>query len=221
MKTKMTWRKTALAALVVGLFAEVAHAGVGTPSFLDIDVNITQTLSVAVNGVASSTVTVSYPNGGGAVVQTSTANVKNDTGGLTEKWALSTNANSIDTGGAGVAGSWALQSAVNSSSTLTTNQFTVQAVFGSSKTIALGCPAVAASEYGNGTVAPFLTAGQTNYTAAVLADPNLNNNGTPNPDGTPNVGDITNNGQRALCFQVVTPPSTTATPSPKRNAARS
>ena len=98
--------KTWLGAAALLLAGTAAKAG-NTSSYLNIDVTITAALSVAVDAANSSTYTVSWsgtPNQ--QIFSPSSATVTNDSGILTERWKLFTNANSINT--AGGATTWAL-----------------------------------------------------------------------------------------------------------------
>ena len=95
---KMT--ATGLALLALGWLG-VGSAQAANPAYLNIDVAVVANLSVAVNGVTSSTDTsaswnTATPNQ--ALASASSATVTNNSGAQTEKWALSTNAKSIDTG---------------------------------------------------------------------------------------------------------------------------
>src|SRR5882672_10861842 len=144
MNTRMKWLWRTLSVVALGLAAGRAEAA--NPAYLNIDVAILANLSVAVNGVTSSTDTsttwnTATPNA--LLAATSSATVTNDSGGQTEKWALSTNASSIDTGG-GSPGNWALTA---SSTSVGADQFTVQAVFGSSNTVGSGCPSGSAGSW--------------------------------------------------------------------------
>ena len=122
--------------LVMG--AGVGSSSAASPGYLNVDVAITASLSVRVNAAVSSTQTVVWnvavPND--RLVSPSSATVLNDAGGSTEKWALSTNASSINT--AGNAGTWSL--GLSTAILPGADQFALQAVFGSSRTAAGGCP---------------------------------------------------------------------------------
>jgi len=205
-KTKRTWGVllAALGWLVVG------EAFAANPAYLNINVAVNANLSVSVNGVTSSTDTgttwnTATPNDKFASV--SSATVRNDSGGQTEKFALSTNGNSIDTGG-GSPGVWTLGA---SSTTVGNDEFSLQAVFGSSNTALAGCPAATSGDWNQG-FAPLLTTSPVTYTSTTFADSNLINlGGTPNPDvisGGAN-GRMFAGSRRALCWRIVTPNSTT------------
>ena len=216
-RTQMnTWKKTAVVlglALAGWLGASRAEAvGVGTPSYLNIDVTINANLSVSVNDANSSTSTaISWNVALGSTAFTNAASsvtVTNDSGAQTERWQLSTNANSIDNTGGGVQ-NWTV---ATSSRNPGADQFSVQAVFGSSNTIAGGCPAAGTATWDSTPVAPLLTSTPVTYTATTFAAPALNNDGTPNPDSaSPNPGEMFAASKRALCWQVVTPDSTSTT----------
>ena len=207
MKTQRKWAWGAGLAALCWLAAGRAQAA--NPAYLNIDVAITANFSVSVNAVASSTDTGTNWNTGTAnakLVDASTATVLNDSGGQTEKWALSTNANSIDTGGASP-GSWALQTSTNVLPGA--DQFALQAVFGSSNTATGACPLAAAADWDQSYASP-LTAAPVTYTSTVFADTTLNNNGTQNPDviaGGAN-GRMFAGSKRALCWRIITPTST-------------
>ena len=201
---KWTLRTAAAAAFLAALGVAEAGAVNSNPAKLDIEVTVTSNLSVKIDGVAESTVTVAWnaANPNQALVGPSSATVTNDSGAQTEKWQLTASTNSIDQG---TSGAWAN---ANSTTSVGTDQFGVQAVFGSSQTAASGCPAAAAADWTNGTVAPALDSSSAYaYTNSQLADPNLNANGTPDPDDSPNPGDMSAGSKRALCWQVVTPSS--------------
>jgi hypothetical protein len=197
---KWRWLGAALLA-TVGL-AGTAHAT--NPAVLNIDVTITASKSVTVNGVASSTdSSVNWTGTPNQAFTGSTVTVKNDSGVLSEGWELSTNANSIDTTGGGQ--TWALAA---SSTSVGADQFAVQAVFGSSNTAASGC---SSASWGSSVIAPVLTTTPTQYTTTKFADSALNNLGTYLPDS----GNLlyaynasTGAGLRALCWQTVMPTST-------------
>src|SRR5947209_1526554 len=97
-KTKK-WLGGLVAAAVLGL-AGSAHAVATSSATLNIDVTIVANLSVKVNNVASSTDSVQSWNTSAQAffASATTATVTNDSGAQTEKWALSTLANSIDQG---------------------------------------------------------------------------------------------------------------------------
>ena len=204
-KKTMTW--AALSAAVAWL--GVGEALAANPAYLNINVAVNANLSVAVNGVASSTDTgttwnTATPNQ--AFASASSATVTNDSGGQTEKLALSTNGNSIDTGG-GSPGQWAL---AGSSTSVGADAFSLQAVFGSSNTAAAGCPSAASGDW-NQTFSPLLTSSPVTYTSTVFADASLSNGGgTPNPDVTGGGanGRMFAGSRRALCWRVITPNST-------------
>src|SRR5687767_1246458 len=124
MNTKKTWLALGLA--LTGLTATQASAA--NPSRLNINVTITQNLSVAVNNAATSTNTVagntSTPNE--RQVQASTSTVRNDSGAQQERWQLSTNLFAMPTSGSDA---WQLST---DSSTVASERFALQAVFGSS-----------------------------------------------------------------------------------------
>jgi hypothetical protein len=184
----------------------VRAAGVGNPSYLNIDVTIAASLSVSVVGQKTSSQTVTW-TGQPLLAAASTATVKNDTGLLSEKWQLSTTANSLDaaTGAAG----WSIAS---SSSSLAADQVALQAVFGSSMTALGGCPATGASVWDDLAAAPVLTnALPQTYTDVRYADAALNNDGDYQPDAA--IGTMFAASERALCWRLAMPPSTSLTAS--------
>ena len=196
---------TKVAAIAALLWAGQALAA--NPAYLNIDVTVTANLSVSVNGSGSSTHTVTWNTGtpNAALVSAASTTVRNDSGGQTEKWALSTNASSLDTTGG--AETWALGA---SSSSVGADTFAVQAVFGSSNTIAAGCPAAGAATWDLLATAPVLTNTPATYTDTLFAASALNNNGTHQPDATAGAanGRMQANSQRALCWRVITPATT-------------
>ena len=202
---KKVWLGAALAGLA--LLAGKAEAGVGSPSYLDIDVTISASKSVSVVGLNVSSQSVTW-TGQSLLVAASTAAVRNDSGILSEGWQLSTTANSIDStnGSAG----WTIAS---SSSNLAADNVSVQAVFGSSNTALAGCPATGAAEWQNGNVAPPLTTGLLTYGPTLFADSALNAGGglyTPDTASTMYAYNATNGaGQRALCWRLAMPTAST------------
>ena len=193
----------ALAGWLVAGRAEAAN-----PAYLNIDVAINANLSVAVNDAASSTHTTTFnaatPNE--KLVSAASATVRNDSGGQTEKWKLSTNAYSLNT--LGVAGStWSL---AGTTTTVGADEFAVQAVFGSSNTAPGSCPSALSSDW-DSSFAPGLTSTPVTYTSTVFADSSLTaSGGTPNPDVTAGAanGRMFANSKRALCWRIIAPNST-------------
>ena len=210
-----TWKKTAVAigvALIGWLGASRAEAvGVGSRSYLNIDVTINANLSVSVNGANTSTTTFAWDVSLGSTAFTnasSSVTVANDSGSQTERWRLSTTTNSIDNTGGGVQ-NWSL---ATSSTSPGADKFAVQAVFGSSNTAVGGCPAPGAATWASDVEAPLLTVDPVTYTGTVFSAPALNNDGEPTPDGSsPNPGEMFAGSMRALCWQVVTPNTTSTT----------
>jgi hypothetical protein len=203
---KTTW---AALGLLAGLTLWTGEAKAANPAYLNINVQVTANLSVAVNGGATSTMTVAWNTATGNALLTpvslASATVRNDSGGQTEKWALSTHANSLDTTGGSE--TWALET---SSTAVGADEFTVQAVFGSSRTADTGCLAGAHADWNNSTAAPILTNTPTQYSATVFAAPGLQTDGTHQPDLTGGAanGRMFANSQRALCWRVVSPLTT-------------
>src|ERR1035437_6455310 len=97
---KKLWLGAALLALA-GLTGKAQAAGVGSPSYLNIDVTINSSKSVSVTGARVSSQTTTFDGTVFLLAATSTATVKNDSGVLTEGWVLSTTLNSIDATGGG------------------------------------------------------------------------------------------------------------------------
>jgi hypothetical protein len=145
----------ALGVLLLGL-CTAAKAAVGTPSRLNIDVAVTASLSVSVNGVQSSTysgVNWNTNNANQELVAASSTTVVNDSN-VIEKWNLSTNAQSINT--LGNPTQWTLVTST-APALPSSDQFALQAVFGSSNTASGACPGVGAASWNNGPVAPPIT----------------------------------------------------------------
>jgi len=199
-----TWAGAVLVALC-GLAAKASAAGVGSPSYLNIDVTISASKSVSIVGLNVSSQSVTW-TGQAALAAASTAAVRNDSGILNEGWQLSTTANSINatTGGSG----WTI---ATSSTNLAADNVTVQAVFGSSNTALAGCPASGAADWNSGTSAALLSTTLQTYGPTLFADSTLNTNGSYQPDTASTMyayNATTGAGQRALCWRLVMPPST-------------
>src|SRR5207302_1421418 len=127
MKTKLK-----LGAALLALAAMMGLAGragaVNTSSYLNIDVTFNTALSVAVDAANSSTYTVAWTGvANQELLSPSSATVTNDSGGITERWKLFTNQNSLAASGS----AWSMAA---SSSAVGADQFALQAVFGSSNT---------------------------------------------------------------------------------------
>ena len=208
MKTKkMKW----LGAAVVALLGLAGRANAtNTSSYLNIDVTFNSAVSVAVDAQNSSTYTVTWtgtPNQ--ALLSPSSATVTNDSGIITERWKVFTNANSLAASGT----TWAI---AGSTFAVGADQFGVQAVFGSSNTVAGGCTSATNGGTWNVTTnAPLLTttfAGGLQYTTAgQLVSTELAFNGQATPDAATNSGVMFGNNKRALCWRVIAPASTSAT----------
>ena len=200
MKTRnKTWMLGAALVALCGL-AGTASAGVGSPSYLNIDVTISASKSVSVSTLRTSTQSATFDGSTFTLVPTSTATVLNDSGILSEGWELSTTGHSIDatTGANG----WTI---AGSTSNLATDNVALQAVFGSSHT-ASGCPIATAAEWNDSAVAAPLTATPQQYGATLFADTALNNNGLVTPDS----GTLLFAGsQRALCWRLSMPTTST------------
>jgi hypothetical protein len=194
--------------LALGLLAIASSARAVTtnPARLNIEVTITQNLSVVVNEVASSTQTVPWnaANPNDRLVSPSSVTVRNDSGAQTERWQLSTNLNSIPASGTD---KWTVS---GDSTAVGSEQFALQAVFGSSNTASNGCPVFNSPDW-DLAMAEEVTDTPATYTSARFADPNLAaGGGTPNPD-VAGSGRMLANSKRALCWRVIAPASTVAT----------
>ena len=207
----MKWAWTALAAAALGVIgASRASAAVGSPSYLNIDVNINAQVSVAVNNVNSSTITALTWNTNSAnqeftaSAQGSSVTVKNDSN-VTEKWFLSGSTNSVNTSGVGTT-SWTLNA---SSSAVGADAYALQAVFGSTNTTLGNCPGNGASDWNDGNSAPSLTGVPAQYTDVRFADSTLNTGGGPfvPSTGTGVNAKMTPNDTRMLCWRVIMPNS--------------
>jgi hypothetical protein len=196
---------------ILALAGAATGAQAANPARLNIDVTITAAMSVAVNGAASSTQTVAwsgtpnqqFANDGSSVT------VLNDTGILSEKWALSSNGASINTVTVG-GSSWTLK---GSSTAIGADSFALQAVFGSSRTVPTGCLGTGAATWNDSVTAPLISATPVTYTATTFAAAALNNDGTYQPDVTSGGGNglIHAGNRRALCWRVIMPDSTSTT----------
>jgi hypothetical protein len=198
---RKTWLALGLA--LAGWTSGAAEAA--NPSRLNINVSITQNLSVSVNNAVTSTQTVNWntatPND--RLVSPSTNTVLNDSGGQTERWQLSTQGSISNSG----VDNWTIAA---SSTAVGANQFALQAVFGSSNTAAGGCPAFNSAEWDTDT-ADLVSAGlQTYDNTRFVAGTLTAGGGTPNPD-TPASGRMQANSRRALCWRVITPSTSDTT----------
>ena len=205
MNAKKTTRLGAALCALAGLAMEASAA---TPAYLNIDVTFNNAMSVAVDAVNSSTYTTAWTSANQELLSASSATVSNDSI-VTERWKLYTNANSLAPSGS----AWALAA---STSAVGADEFSLQAVFGSSNTAAGGCSAATAGGTWNVTArAPLLAtsfaAGQQYTSAGALASPDLVNNGLSTPDVGTNGGSMYGGMKRALCWRVIAPQSTVAT----------
>jgi len=201
-------------AALLALLAAAGLAGTAsaanTSSYLNIDVTFNTALSVAVDASNSSTYTVAWSGvANQALLSPSSATVTNDSGGITERWKLFTNQNSLPASGS----AWSMAA---STTAVGADQFAVQAVFGSSNTASGGCSsATNGGTWNIGTSAPLLTTtfatGLQYTTAGQLASTELVNNGQSTPDAATNSGSMFANKKRALCWRVIAPQSTSAT----------
>ena len=187
-----------LAAVVtlLGLAAGRAEALTGTSSYLNIDVTIVQTLSVAVNTVNTSSMSVTW-NGTATVTPVSTTTVTNDSGYFAEQWKLGTYATSLDVTN-GLAG-WTI------SNTPGIDQVELQATFSKSAAAAGDCATMFVTNPSAG-YQPALAVAPVNYTAAVLNDVTNGGIGPDNGSNQLNAGS-----HRALCWRLTMPKSTSLT----------
>lgn len=202
---KTTWLALGLA--LTGWTAGRAEAA--NPARLNINVTITQNLSVAVNEAASSTQTVAWntatPND--RLVSASSNTVRNDSGGQTERWQLST-AQTLSASGVD---NWTpVDSVTGSSTSVGANAFALQAVFGSSNTAIAGCPVFNSTDWDTDTADLVDTTARTYDNTRFVGASLTNAGGTPEPD-VPANGRMNSDSRRALCWRVITPTSTVAT----------
>ena len=197
MNMKKKWLGAALALL--GLSAVRAQAA-NPSAYLNIDVTITNNVSVSVNGTQSSTQTVTW-TGQTTLTAASTATITNDSGYLSERWELTTTPSSWDSvsGSAG----WTI------GATQAADQVMLQALIGASGIANASCSGT--TYFNSAAFSPALTsATQTQYTQAILADTTLGGGGTPaNPDTAGNK--VLAGRTRALCWKMTMPYSTSFT----------
>ena len=207
MKTQMKKWMFGMSLIVGAMWIGQGKAKAANPAVLNIDVTVTASLSVNVNGYASSTVTAGgWSPTNTKLVSASSATVTNDSTGLTEKWALSTDTTSIDQGSAGV---WTLLTSTLSAPG--NDQFALQAVFGSTNTTAGGCPIATSPDWNVAASTPISVNPQT-YTNSVFADSSLSIGGaSADPDNSPNPGDMFASSYRALCWRIDGPAGVTQT----------
>lgn len=201
--------RLAKAVLPLLLLAAAGPLFAASEADVDIDVTIAGALSVSVDAVHSSTRgavwDASVPNQ--QLVSASSVTITNDSGGLTEKWALSTDAQSVNAAGGSAV--WTLASST-SPALPGDDQFAVQAVFGSSNTAAGSCPGVGAQAWNEGFAQP-LTAVPVTYTSTVFADTldaAMNAGGAtaaPDVSSGPHDGRVFASHKRALCWRVIAP----------------
>ena len=197
-------KRMTTAALMSALAVLASAAGAANTAQLNINVSITQNLSVSVNNAVTSTQTVNWNTGtpNDRLVSPSSNTVLNDSGAQTERWQLNTQP-SISASGLN---NWGVSI---DSSAVGVNQFALQAVFGSSNTAVAGCPAFNSTDWDTDTAdeveTGLLTYDNTRFVGASLT----NAGGTPNPDDA-GTGRMNANSRRALCWRVITPASTVA-----------
>lgn len=204
MKSMKTWALGAILAMT-GLAAQTAQAAATTTAYLNINVTITAALSVKIDAVESSTYNLTWsgtPNQQFASDTLSSATVTNDTGILSEKWLLATNANSINTVGNPTA--WSVSA---SSTAVGADSFALQAVFGSSNTVGGGCLAPGHATWNDNVAAPLLSTTQQLYTSTRYVGSSLTNaGGSPQPDVAS--GLMYAGSKRAICWRAIMPLST-------------
>ena len=195
-------KKTAWLGAVLALGMTAVRAQAANPSaYLNIDVTIVNNVSVSVIGVQSATQAVTW-SGQTTLTAGSTATVTNDSGFVSERWELTTTANSWDSG-TGAAG-WTIAGSEGA------DQVKLQAVFGASGIAAGSCSG--ASLFGNSVVAPALTsATQTQYTQTILADTILGSGGSPARPDSATTNKMLAGRSRALCWMLTMPTSTSFT----------
>ncbi|MBI3564732.1 MAG: hypothetical protein HY079_06010 [Elusimicrobia bacterium] len=192
----MKWLGAALLA-VAALGVKAQAAGVGSPSYLNIDVTISNNLSVSVSSVRTSSYAATFDGTASFQVAGATTAVVNDSGYIAERWELTAPASSFDsaTGSAG----WSI------ATTAGVDAVKLQAVF-----IANGQASCATANFADPNVAPALTsATQTPYTATVLADTSLGG-AASQPDNT-STNRMSASSSRALCWKLTYPTSTSYT----------
>ncbi|MDE2509714.1 MAG: hypothetical protein KGL74_01210 [Elusimicrobia bacterium] len=193
--------QTAIFLIATAVLATRADAaGVGNPSYLNIDVTIANNLSVSVSNVRTSSMTTAFTTAGAAIQAASTATVTNDSGYLAERWELSAPASAFDspTGAAG----WTIGTVSG------VDTVKLQAVFGAAGTANAAC---SGATFGSSTIAPALTsATQTPYTTTILADSALGGYPAAQPDSLTTLK-MNAGSSRALCWQLTLPTSTSFT----------
>ena len=209
-RVKAAWAALGLSALALGL--GVGRAQAANPAYLNIDVTINASLSVAVNNVQSSTYGVvtwntATPNQEfTSGTQASSTTVTNDSN-VVEKWYLSGSTVSINT--ASNPETWTLRSAAGAPGT---DEYVMQAVFGSSNTAAGGCPVNGGGSWG-AAYAPRLSGVPAQYTDTTFADSTLTNlGGLFAPDtGSGATSRMFASGKRVVCWRLLMPASTSTT----------
>ena len=214
MKTK-SWRLGAALLALAGLASKAsAILPAETSAYLNIEVTINASLSVSVDGAASSTYTSTAWTGtpNQPLSSLSSATVSNTSTALSSKWALSTDATSLDVSGLASVETWG-----NAASTATVihDQYGAQAVFGSSTTAFDGCPGASAPVWDSTAIAPPLTTSPQLYTnAGAFADTataTMSAGGSnPNPDNA-TYNQMYVGHKRALCWRLIMPSSTYTT----------
>ncbi len=212
-RMKMTALAVALA--LAGLCATWAHAVVVayTPTAaLNIDVTISGSISVQVDGAASSSYTAAgwSPNNR-VLVSSARATVINNSGGLSEQWWLATDSTSINT--AGNPQTWSLVASTNIAD-VNDSAFALQAVFITSASFS--CLTKTSERWSDPSVSPPLTPVPAQYTATRFANPVYDPayGGMSQPDSVSNntvwaYNSAIGYGRRILCWRILGPSSTT------------
>ena len=168
------------------------------PAYLNIDVTITNTVSVAVGGIQTSTQSVTWSGQATlANVLGAPMSVSNDSTYFASQWRFSTPTNSLDStnGSAG----WVI------GATAGTDQVEVQAGIGPT-----GLASCAGASFASGVITPALSnTTPITYTQLVLAETTALGAGSA-PDNTAN-NRMNAGSHRSLCWQLSMPTSTTLT----------
>ena len=213
MVLKRRWgiRALAPALALLGLCIGRAQATGSPLAALNIDVTISASVSVQVDGAASSSYTTSAWSSPNHRIQPAilVAQVTNNSSGLSEQWWLSTNPTSINT--VGNPRTWSLVVSTNIAD-VGADSFAVQAVFISSASSS--CPFIGAAVWNSTTTAPALSTVPALYTSTRFADSEYGGNYAPETKSNSTVwayNSATGNGLRGICW-FVTGPASSVTP---------
>lgn len=227
MKMMQSWKGIAVAAALalVSMTSNRAYAAFMDTARLNIDVAVTAGLSVALAdyGTHDSTVTYAWSVSNRNFSNSdSSTTVLNDSGGLDEKWSLSTLATSLDQGSDNKP--WELLPAAISSTVVMgagRDHFALLAMFSSSATIVGGCPAQNDTQWDSANYS--VTASPVQYDGTKYTRLTDAVNGPANPDkldgtssvmrpynpvydvGGTNPNVRFNFGKRALCWKILGP----------------